>query len=116
LRGAAGIVGNSWRRKRALARIGDQMKIEEVAKISKALGDQTRLHIFELIASRKETPCGKLAGVEKVTPATISHHLKILLEAGLIECRREGQFVFNRVNAGRVREYTRSLGRLSRGK
>jgi ArsR family transcriptional regulator, arsenate/arsenite/antimonite-responsive transcriptional repressor len=92
------------------------MKINELAKISKALGDPTRMRIFELIAKKKETPCGRLAGIENVAPATVSHHLKILSEAGLIECRREGQFVYNRVKKERMREYTRGLGRLSRGK
>jgi len=92
------------------------MTRREVAKISKALGDPTRLHIFELVAARKETPCGQLAGAEDVAPATISHHLKILAEAGLIESRREGQCVFNRVKTGRVREYTRLLAEMTRGK
>lgn len=85
-------------------------------KIAKALGDPTRLHIFELIAKRKETPCGKLAGIENVAPATVSHHLRILSEAGLIECRREGQFVYNRVKTARMRAYTKALGRLAGGK
>lgn len=91
------------------------MTREEVAKISKALGDPTRLRIFELIASRKEMPCGQLAGAEDVAPATISHHLKILAEAGLIECRREGQRVLNRVKTARVREYAHLLGTIARG-
>lgn len=92
------------------------MKSIELVKISKALGDQTRLHIFELIAKMKETPCGKLAGLENVAPATVSHHLRILSQAGLIECRREGQFVLNRANTARMQEYVRSLGKLARGK
>jgi ArsR family transcriptional regulator, arsenate/arsenite/antimonite-responsive transcriptional repressor len=92
------------------------MKLKDVAKISKALGDPTRLQIFEMIAGHKEMPCGKLAGVEHLAPATVSHHLKILSEAGLIECQRKGQFVYNRVKGKTVREYTRSLGRLSRGR
>lgn len=92
------------------------MKSQQLVKIAKALGDATRLHIFEMIATTKETPCGKLAGLEKVAPATVSHHLRILSEAGLIECRREGQFVYNRVNTARMRAYTRALGRLAGGK
>jgi len=49
-----------------------------------------------------------------LSPGTVSHHLKILLEAGLIECRREGQFVHNRANTNTMREYTQALTRLSR--
>jgi DNA-binding transcriptional ArsR family regulator len=40
--------------------------------------------------------CGEIVSMGGVTPATVSHHLKILSEADLIECRREGQFVCNR--------------------
>jgi len=69
----------------------DRARIE---KISKALGDETRLRIFEAISSCNEMNCGEIVSMRGVTPATVSHHLKILSEAGLIECRREGQFVY----------------------
>src|SRR5947207_9753712 len=42
-----------------------------------------------------------------LTPATVSHHLKILSEAGLIACRREGQFVYSQ--AVRSEEHTSEL-------
>ena len=50
-----------------------------------------------------------------VTPATVSHHLKVLTEAGLVECKREGQFVRSRVVAGVVEEFARTLTRIAHG-
>ena len=89
----------------------DRARIE---KISKALADQTRLMIFEAITSRKEMICGELVALRGVTPATVSHHLKILADAGLIECRKEGQFVHNRALPETLAEYARELARLSK--
>jgi ArsR family transcriptional regulator, arsenate/arsenite/antimonite-responsive transcriptional repressor len=91
------------------------MKRAHIEKISKALGDQTRLMIFEAIAKNREMNCGQLVSLRGVTPATVSHHLKILSDAGLIECRRHGQFVRSRVVPGSLAEYSRALARLSRG-
>ncbi len=67
----------------------------QVEKISKALADQTRLKIFEAISSTRHMACGEIVSMCDVTPATVSHHLKILNEAGLIACRRQGQFVYS---------------------
>src|ERR1700719_2967337 len=66
------------------------MERARIEKIPKALADATRLMIFEAISAKKEMICGELVALHGVTPATISHHLKILAEAGLIECRRQG--------------------------
>ncbi len=88
----------------------------QIEKISKALGDETRLMIFEAIAREKQMNCGEIVSLQGVTPATVSHHLKVLSDAGLIACRRKGQFVFNTVVPGTMEEYTRSLTGLVRGK
>jgi ArsR family transcriptional regulator, arsenate/arsenite/antimonite-responsive transcriptional repressor len=91
----------------------DRSKIE---KISKALGDETRLVIFEAISACEEMNCGQIVSLQGVTPATVSHHLKILAEADLIECRREGQFVYNRAIPETIEKYSQALSFLTRRK
>ncbi len=71
------------------------MDRSQLEKISKALADETRLRIFEAISAKDQINCGEIVSMRGVTPATVSHHLKILSEAGLIACRREGQFVYS---------------------
>jgi ArsR family transcriptional regulator, arsenate/arsenite/antimonite-responsive transcriptional repressor len=90
------------------------MNTNEVAKISKALADPTRLQIYESIASKPEMYCGEIIERYGLAPGTVSHHLKTLVEAGLIECRREGQFVYNRALPDAMREYTQALSRMAR--
>jgi ArsR family transcriptional regulator len=91
------------------------MERARIGKISKALADATRLMIFETISANKEMICGELVALRGVTPATISHHLKILSDAGLIECRRKGQCVHNRAVPETIAEYSRALARMARG-
>ena len=90
------------------------MDKEEIERISKALGDETRLMIYEAIRSGERMYCGELVSMRGVTPATVSHHLRILSEAGLIECRREGQFVYSEANPKTLKEYTSALSALGR--
>jgi len=90
----------------------DNKKIE---LISKALGDETRLKVYEVIAANKNLTCGELVTLHGVTPATISHHLKILSDAELIECRKEGQFVYSRTVPETIAEYGAALARVAKG-
>jgi len=88
----------------------------QVEKISKALGDETRLKIFEAISATKHMNCGEIVSMRGITPATVSHHIKILNEAGLIECRREGQFVYSQAVPEAIEAYTRALTKIASGK
>jgi ArsR family transcriptional regulator len=88
----------------------------QVEKISKALADQTRLRIFEAISRTKHMNCGEIVSMRGVTPATVSHHLKILSEAGLIACSHEGQFVYSRAVPETIKGYTRALTKIASGK
>jgi len=88
----------------------DRSRIE---KISKALADQTRLKIFEAISASKHMNCGEIVSMRGVTPATVSHHLKILSEATLIECRREGQFVYSQAVPETIEAYTLALTKIA---
>ena len=92
------------------------MDRSQVEKISKALADETRLRIFEAISSTKNMNCGEIVSMRAVTPATVSHHLKILSKAGLIACRREGQFVYSRTVPETIEAYTQALAKMARGK
>src|SRR5947208_10012617 len=89
------------------------MDRSEVRKISKALADATRLRIFEAISGTRHMNCGEIVSLRGVTPATVSHHLKILSEAGLIACRREGQFVYSEAVPETIKAYTRALTKIA---
>jgi ArsR family transcriptional regulator len=89
------------------------MDQKEIARISRALSDPTRLRIFEGISSCKEMFCGQIVEKFKLTPGTISHHLKILADANLIETRREGQFIYMTSRPETVRDYARALTRIA---
>ena len=98
------------------AKLAGAMDRARIEKISKALADQTRLMIFEAISARKEMNCGEIVALRGVTPATVSHHLKILNEAGLVECRREGQFVFSQTVPETIEDFTRALAKMVGGR
>ena len=88
------------------------MDRSQIEKISKALADETRLRIYEAIAARRGMTCGDMVAMQGVTPATISHHLKILGDAGLIACRKRGQFVHSQAVRRTIAAYTAALRRL----
>jgi ArsR family transcriptional regulator len=92
------------------------MDRSQVEKISKALADETRLMIFEAVAAKGQMNCGEIVSMQGVTPATVSHHIKVLSEAGLIDCQREGQFVYSRTVPETIKEYSEALTKMARGK
>jgi ArsR family transcriptional regulator len=92
------------------------MDRSQIQQISKALADETRLRIFEAISARKEMNCGEIVCLQGVTPATVSHHLKVLQEAGLIETRRDGLFVYSRSVPSAMEAYTQALAKIVRPK
>ncbi|WP_432144740.1 ArsR/SmtB family transcription factor [Streptomyces sp. bgisy084] len=77
----------------------DEDQAETLAKVFKALGDPVRLRLLSMIASRS----GGEVCVCDLTPAfdlsqpTISHHLKLLKQAGLIDSERRGTWVYYRL-------------------
>src|SRR5438874_6249760 len=86
-----------------------------VEKISKALADETRLRIFEAISASRHMNCGEIVSMRGVTPATVSHHLKILSQARLIACRRQGQFVYSQAVPETIAAYARALAKIAPG-
>jgi ArsR family transcriptional regulator, arsenate/arsenite/antimonite-responsive transcriptional repressor len=87
------------------------LPLKQVEKISKALGDTNRLKILHHIA--KKGGCGQCSEIQDVldlTQPSISHHIKILVEAGLIEPEKEGRNHKYTMNEQLVKDYTTTLG------
>ena len=79
-----------------------QTGAEELAPLFKALADPMRLRLLSLIACHdggESCVCDLLEAFD-VTAPSISYHLKILREAGLINSERRGTWVYYRVNPG----------------
>lgn len=62
-------------------------------QIFKALGDPTRREILELLRER-DFSAGEIADRFTFSKPTISHHLELLYQAGLVRRYKEGQFVY----------------------
>ncbi len=72
---------------------------ERLARMFKALGDPIRLRLLSMVASHEggaACVCELTGGGFTVTGPTISHHLKVLREAGLIEGERRGTWIYYR--------------------
>ena len=77
----------------------------ELARVFKAMGDPVRLRLLSLIASHDggEACVCDLTEVFALTGPTISHHLKVLREAGLITGDRRGTWIYYRVRPDALR-------------
>lgn len=83
----------------------------ELASVFKAMGDPVRLRLLSMIASHRagEACVCELTGVFDLSGPTISHHLKVLREAGLISGERRGTWVYYRVERERLRQVSALL-------
>jgi len=72
---------------------------EQVAPLLKALADPVRLRLLSLVASHAEGEACvcDLAGAFDLTQPTISHHLKVLHEIGLLDRSKRGVWVYYKV-------------------
>ncbi|HKT51249.1 MAG TPA: metalloregulator ArsR/SmtB family transcription factor [Candidatus Angelobacter sp.] len=83
-------------------------------RISKALADPRRYEILRRIAGCKsEASCVMLKEKFPITAATLSHHLKELSSAGLIEIRRNSKFMYVQLRKNIWDQYLKELRSLS---
>jgi ArsR family transcriptional regulator, arsenate/arsenite/antimonite-responsive transcriptional repressor len=77
----------------------DTAQTNTLAPMFKALGDPVRLRLLSMIASAGggEVCVCDLTGEFALTGPTISHHLKVLREAGLVDSDRRGTWVYYRL-------------------
>jgi ArsR family transcriptional regulator len=83
----------------------------DLARVFKALGDPVRLRLVSLIAAHEggEACVCDLTDAFDLSGPTISHHLKVLREAGLIDGDRRGTWIYYRVRPEALTELARVL-------
>jgi ArsR family transcriptional regulator, arsenate/arsenite/antimonite-responsive transcriptional repressor len=77
--------------------------------IAKALADPRRVAVLEAIGDEECCGCQSLRNQFPVSKATISHHIKELVRAGLVEARREGQYLNCLIRREVLEAYTAEL-------
>ncbi len=84
----------------------------DLAQMFKALGDPVRLRLLSLVASSAsgEACVCDLTAPFALSQPTISHHLKVLREAGLLDCERRGTWVWYRVVPAGLAQLAAVLG------
>jgi ArsR family transcriptional regulator len=82
-------------------------------RVARALADPTRFRLLRAIAASPEISCRELVARFPVTQATVSHHLKVLAEAGLVSARQAGPFHLYRAVVGALEAHGRELSALA---
>ena len=86
-----------------------------LAGMFKALGDPVRLRMASMIASAPEVCVCEITPAFDLSSGTISHHLKTLREAGLVDCERRGTFVYYRIQPEALRALSALLSACAAG-
>ena len=90
-----------------------QLEDGQFTLISKALADPKRYEMLQRIAGSKEAPtCSCMCDWVGLAPATVSHHLKELENAGLVNVEREGKFAHITLRRDVWQAYLKSLSAL----
>lgn len=88
------------------------MESKQFHKIAKALANPRRFEILSRIAGVKEMACSTLRCDVPITAATLSHHIKELENAGLVEARKDAKFMYIKLRRSVWREYLRQLSKI----
>ena len=79
--------------KSAKAAVIESMDDRAMLRITRALSDANRMQVFRRVAASESLTCSDMRECLAIKPATLSHHIKQLEGANLIETSREGKFV-----------------------
>ena len=73
------------------------------AKMFKALGDDNRLYIFRMISNGEICAC-KILEQMHISQPTLSRHMKVLVDSGLVKARKDAQWMRYSINEDALRE------------
>src|SRR5256885_16220979 len=87
-----------------------KLATEEFDRISKALADPQRREILQKLVARRMN-CSDVHAMFNVSQPTVSHHLKELATAGILDKEKQGQFCFYQVKEDDLSAYVQELQR-----
>ena len=90
-----------------------EAELAQSAAVFKALSDPTRLRILKAVSHMSEMCECTIVPVFGLSQPTISYHLKVLREAGLITSQRRGQWVYHQVNQKALLTTVRRLSEIA---
>jgi ArsR family transcriptional regulator len=82
---------------------------DDIVKIAKALSDKTRIHLLKEIASKGSISCGDAEKFVELAQPTVSHHLKILTDSGLIIAKKSGRHISVTLNKNTVKKFVSAV-------
>ena len=88
--------------------------LADAATVFKALSDETRLRIVRTLAHSRTELCEcNIVPLFGLSQSTISYHLKVLKEAGIVECEKRGLWAYCRVNPRALMAAVKTLADLA---
>lgn len=75
--------------------------MHEEVKLLKAMGDETRIKILQYLLNGEKCACTIVPFIGKAQP-TVSQHLKVLVEAGILDLRRDGVKMLYKIKSDRA--------------
>lgn len=88
------------------------MNAIDIALVCKALSDSNRLQIVEMLSEGEKCAC-RLLEQFQITQPTLSHHMKILCECGLVNVRKDGKWSHYSLNCVTLNEFKTYIDGLS---
>ena len=88
-----------------------KLATEEFDRISKALADPQRREILQKLVISAKLNCSDIHALFDISQPTVSHHLKELFYAGLVEKQKQGQFCYYQVKSVVLTAYAMELQR-----
>lgn len=85
------------------------MNAQECVRILKALGEDTRIQIFEMLCGGKLCACNILEKFN-ITQPTLSHHMKILCDCGIVLCEKDWKWAYYSINETKLQEFLQYFG------
>lgn len=93
----------------------EKQKYVEKAEIFKVLSDSNRLQIIDMLSCGEMCVC-KILEKFNITQPTLSHHLKVLSDSGIVTSRKEANWMYYKLNDEKMKEITEFLQFISNDK